>query len=199
MFDLLRSRLIALEGIDQAGKKTQTGLLARRLRREGFKVSILSFPIYSTNSGRMIRSFLKGATRTSPNVLHMLYSLNRWEKVELITGALKKTDFVLCNRYTPSNLAYGSARGLSVDWLSGLDSGLPEPGVVFVLDVPVPRSFSRKSSSRDVNEKDRVYLDKVRRNYRLLARRFGWRLVDGTRSPEEVHEYILLGLRSAFL
>ena len=139
----MRSRLIALEGIDQAGKKTQTGLLARRLRSEGFKVSILSFPVYSTSSGRMIRSFLTGRTRASPNVLHMLYSLNRWEKLETITDALRKSDLVICNRYSPSNLAYGAARGLSIDWLSGMDSGLPEPGVVFVLDVPMESSRSR--------------------------------------------------------
>ena len=195
----MRSRLIALEGIDQAGKKTQTSLLARSLRREGFKVAILSFPIYTTDSGRLIRSFLAGRAKVSPNVLHMLYSLNRWEKLETITGLLKKSDFVLCNRYTPSNLAYGEARGLNLEWLSGLDSGLPEPGAVFVLDVPVPRSFSRKTARRDVNEKDRAFLDKVRRNYRIFARRFGWRLVDGTKSPEEVHEHILFGLRSVFL
>ena len=195
----MRSRLITIEGIDQAGKKTQTRFLAKSLRREGFRVSILSFPIYSTSSGRLIRSFLSGKTKLSPNVLHMLYSLNRWEKVEAITGALKKTDFVLCNRYIPSNLAYGAARGLSVDWLSGLDSGLPAPGAVFVLDVPVQRSFSRKTARRDANERDRAFLDKVRRNYRLLARRFGWRLVDGTKPPMEVHEQILMGLRSAFL
>jgi dTMP kinase len=188
-----------VEGIDQAGKKTQTGLLARSLHGEGFKVAILSFPIYTTSSGRLIRSFLAGRAEVSPNVLHMLYSLNRWEKLETIRGLLKKNDFVLCNRYTPSNLAYGEARGLNVEWLLGLDLGLPEPGVVFVLDVAVPKSFSRKTAKRDVNEKDRAFLDKVRRNYRTLARRFGWRLVDGTKSPEEVHEHILLGLRSVFL
>ena len=195
----MRSRLIAVEGIDQAGKKTQTSLLAKSLRREGFKVTTLSFPFYQTGSGRLIRAFLAGRAKVSPNVLHMLYSLNRWEKLETVTGLLKENDFVLCNRYIPSNLAYGEARGLNVEWLSGLDSGLPEPGVVFVLDVPVPRSFSRKTTKRDVNEKDRTFLDRVRRNYRILARRFGWRLIDGTKSPEEVHEHILLGLRSAFL
>lgn len=195
----MRSRLIAVEGIDQAGKKTQTILLAKSLRREGFKVVTLSFPFYKTGSGRLIRRFLAGRAKVSPSVLHMLYSLNRWEKLETITGLLRENDFVVCNRYAPSNLAYGEARGLSVDWLSGLDSGLPEPGVVFVLDVPVPRSFSRKTAKRDVNEKDRAFLDRVRRNYRVLARRLGWRLIDGTKSPEEVHEHILLGLRSAFL
>ena len=195
----MRSRLIAIEGIDQAGKKTQTSLLAMSLRREKFTVSILSFPVYATASGRLIQSFLSGRTKPSPQVLHMLYSLNRWEKIEMITGGLKKTDFVLCNRYTPSNLAYGAARGLNVDWLSSLDSGLPPPGAVFVLDVPVQRSFSRKIARRDVNEQDRAFLDKVRRNYRLLARRFGWRLVDGTKPPMEVHEQILMGLRTVFL
>ncbi len=195
----MRSRLIAIEGIDQAGKRTQTGLLGRSLRREGFKVSALSFPIYSTSSGRMIRSFLSGRAKSSPNLLHMLYSMNRWENLETITSALKKNDFVICNRYTASNLAYGEARGLSVQWLAGLDAGLPEAGVVFVLDVPVPNSFSRKTKRRDANEKDRAFLEKVRRSYRSLSRIFGWRLVDGTSPPAEVHEKILLGLRSAFL
>jgi len=195
----LPSRLIALEGIDQAGKKTQTRLLSASLRREGFKVGALSFPIYSTSSGRLIRSFLAGKTDTSPHALHMLYSLNRWENMETINGALKKNDFVICNRYTPSNLAYGEARGLSVQWLAGLDAGLPEARAIFVLDVPIPKSFSRKTSRRDVNERDRAFLEKVRRNYRSLAHIFGWHLVDGTRPPNEVHQRILLGLRSAFL
>ncbi len=118
----------------------------------------------------------------------MLYSLNRWENMDTITGALKKNDFVICNRYTPSNLAYGEARGLSVQWLAGLDAGLPESRAVFVLDVPIPKSFSRKTR-----------LEKVRRNYRSLATIFGWHLVDGTKPPSEVHQRILLGLRSAFL
>ncbi|HEV2119080.1 MAG TPA: dTMP kinase [Candidatus Bathyarchaeia archaeon] len=193
------SRLIALEGIDQAGKKTQTKLLSASLRHEGFKVGTLSFPIYSTISGRLIRSFLAGKTDTSPHALHMLYSLNRWENLGTITSALKQNDFVICNRYTASNLAYGEARGLSVQWLAGLDAGLPEARAVFVLDVPTPKSFSRKTKRRDVNERDRAFLEKVRRNYRSLAHRFGWHLVDGTRPPNEVHERILLGLRSAFL
>jgi len=119
--------------------------------------------------------------------------------MEMINGALKKNDFVICNRYTASNLAYGEARGLSVQWLAGLDAGLPEARAIFVLDVPIPKSFSRKTSRRDVNERDRAFLEKVRRNYRSLAHIFGWHLVDGTRPPNEVHQRILLGLRSAFL
>src|SRR2546426_4290055 len=156
---LLPSRLIALEGIDQAGKKAQTRLLSASLRREGFKVGALSFPIYSTSSGRLIRSFLAGKTDTSPHALHMLYSLNRWENMETINGALKKNDLVICNRYTPSNLAYGEARGLSVQWLAGLDAGLPEARAVFFLGGSISKSFSRKTPRRGVHERDRAFLE----------------------------------------
>src|SRR5256712_11134380 len=150
MFDcLVPSRLIALEGIDQAGKKTQTRLLSASLRREGFKVGTLSFPIYSTSSGRLIRSFLAGRAKTSPHALHLLYSLNRWENMETITGALKKNDLVICNRYTPSNLAYGEARGLSVPWLASPDSGHPETRAAFVLEIPLLHTFFRNTHAQD--------------------------------------------------
>src|SRR5256885_13069408 len=97
MFDcLVPSRLIALEGIDQAGKKTQTRLLSASLRREGFKVGTLSFPIYSTSSGRLIRSFLAGRAKTSPHALHLLYSLNRWERSEEHTSELQSPCNLVC-------------------------------------------------------------------------------------------------------
>src|SRR3989449_7437567 len=180
MFDcLVPSRLIALERIVQAGTKTQTRLLSASLRREGFKVGTLSFPIYSTSSGRLIRSCLAGRAKISPHALHLLYSHNRWENLETITGALKKNDLVICNRYTPSNLAYGEARGLSVQWLAGLDAGLPEARGVFVLGVPLSKSLSKKTRPRGVNERERGLLEKRRRKQPSLAPKFGWGIVDG--------------------
>src|SRR5438128_12649977 len=74
---LLASRLIALEGIDHAGKKTQTRLLSASLRREGFKVGILSFPISSASSARLIRSLLAGRGNASSHALHILCSFIR--------------------------------------------------------------------------------------------------------------------------
>lgn len=120
----------------------------------------------------------------------MLYSLNRWESQKLINKLLAKSDFVIADRYTPSNLAYGVSRQLSLKWLQGLDHGLPNPNLVVVLDVPVKSSFSRKSKKRDVHEKDDKFLAKVRRNYRILARKLGWQTIDGARPVGEVHDEI---------
>jgi dTMP kinase len=194
----LRDRIIALEGIDQSGKRTQTRLLANELKKKGAKVGTISFPIYKSPSGRQIQRFLEGKQEYPATALHMLYSLNRWENQEQIVRLTQDSDFVIADRYSPSNLAYGVSRGLSLDWLQGLDRGLPKASLVIVLDVPVPASFARKSRGRDVHEKNRQLLVKVRRRYQTLAKKLGWKMVDATRPVEEVHEAIWRLVRKKF-
>ncbi len=186
----MRGKIIAIEGIDQSGKNTQTRLLANSLKKNSASVSIISFPIYNSPSGRQIRRFLQGKQEYPTAALHMLYSLNRLENQELITRLAKNSDFVIADRYYPSNFAYGVSRGLSLEWLQGLDRGLPRASLVIVLDVPLLASFDRKSSGRDVHERDRQLLLTVRKTYRSLAEKLGWRVVDATPPTEKVHEAI---------
>jgi len=186
----LPGKIIAIEGIDQSGKRTQTRLLANELGRTSARVTTISFPIYNSSSGRQIRRFLEGKQDYPASALHMLYSLNRWENQELIIKHAENSDFVIADRYYPSNLAYGVARGLRLDWLEGLDRGLPPANLIIVLDVPVLASFDRKSSERDVHERDRHLLLKVRRTYRTLASRLDWKVIDATRPVAEVHDVV---------
>ncbi len=118
--------------------------------------------------------------------MHMLYSLNRWENQVIIRRLVDKNDFLIADRYTPSNLAYGVSRDLSIDWLETLDKGLPSPDLVIVLDVPVPASFARKRKDRDVHESDRQLLVRVRRAYKVLARQLDWKTIDATQPVREV-------------
>ncbi len=117
----------------------------------------------------------------------MLYSLNRWENRELINKLVHSSDYLIADRYTPSNLAYGLSRGLSLGWLQGLDRGLPTADLVIVLDVPIVSSFERKSRNRDVHERDTEFLMKVRQTYKFLSRKLGWKILDATGTSEEVH------------
>ncbi len=194
----MRGKIITLEGIDQSGKRTQTRLLAEELERKGARVSTISFPIYRSPSGRQIQRFLAGKQEYPATALHMLYSLNRWENQELITNLTENSDFVIADRYYPSNLAYGVSRGLSLGWLQGLDRGLPTASLVIVLDVPVLSSFGRKSSGRDVHERDKQLLLRVGRTYRTLAKKLDWKLVDANRPVEEVHNAVWGIVRKKF-
>ena len=191
-------KIIDIEGIDQSGKRTQTRLLAEELKREGAKVSTISYPIYKSPSGRQIQRFLQGKQNYPATALHMLYSLNRWENQELIVKLTETADFVIADRYYPSNFAYGVSRGLSLGWLQGLDRGLPTASLVIVLDVPVLSSFGRKSTGRDVHEKDRRLLLKVRQTYGRLAKKLEWKIVDANHPVEEVHQAVWRIVRKQF-
>lgn len=67
-------QLIAIEGIDQSGKRTQAFLLAKELLRNGFKAAVWSFPDYSTPLGRQLRAYLAGRSTLDHHALHLLYT-----------------------------------------------------------------------------------------------------------------------------
>jgi dTMP kinase len=185
-----RGALIALEGIDQAGKRTQARLLGRRLRELGLEVAIWSFPDYSTELGGEIRAFLRGERRYNPRVRHLLYAANKWERAEELMGLLGRGAFVVLDRYKASNIAYGMAHGLDRAWLAGLEADLPEADLTILIDIPPEESLRRKAAARDAHEADLGFLGRVRRNYLALAEEMGWPIVDGTRGPGEVSEDI---------
>lgn len=120
----------------------------------------------------------------------MLYSLNRWENQKEIENLLDEADFVIADRYSPSNIAYGISKGLDLKWLIELDKGLPTADLVIVLDVPVSSSFERKSKERDVHERSVQLLSKVRKSYKALAPRFRWSVIDAHGSARDVDSQI---------
>jgi len=181
--------LIVLEGIDRAGKDTQTKLLAENLRRAGKTVNCISFPDYSTRLGREIRGFLKGKVAFRPKVRQLLYVANRWEREADISKWLKEGNYVIADRYIPAGLVYGMANGLDLDWMLGLEEGLPKADLVLVLDV-APEVAAKRGKDKDVYEKDVEFQRRTRSLYLELGERLGWRIVNGEKSPTEVAEEV---------
>ena len=183
--------IIVFEGGDQAGKKTQSTLLIKKLKSAGIKTKLFSFPDYSTPIGKEIGKYLHGQRKFPPQVIHCLLAANRWEKLDEIKKAQQKNSVVIMNRYTESNLVYGLTNGLKLDWLENLDAGLPKSDLVIVLDVSQIESFSRKRSNRDRFEKNKDFSQKISKTYRKMAKKKRWRIVDATKSKEKVHEDIM--------
>ena len=183
--------IIVFEGGDQAGKKTQSALLEKKLKSAKIKTTLFSFPDYSTPIGKEINKYLHGKRKFPPQVIHCLLAANRWEKLDEIKKAQQKNSIVIMNRYRESNLVYGLVNGLKLDWLENLDYGLPKSDLVIVLDVPQTESFSRKRSNRYRFEKNKDFSNKISRTYRKMAVKKKWKIVDATKSKQEVHEDIM--------
>lgn len=183
--------IIVIEGGDQAGKKTQSALLVKALKKSKIKTKEFSFPDYTTPVGKEIKKFLDGKRKFPPQVIHCLLAANRWEKLYEIKEAQFKNSVIVMNRYYQSNLVYGLANGMDLKWLESLDSGLPKADLVIVLDVTQKQSFSRKKSNRDEFEKNKQFSQKISTTYRKLAKKKQWKLVDASGTKEEVHKRIL--------
>ncbi len=183
--------IIAIEGSDQAGKKTQTAMLAKALKSQKIKTTVFDFPDYSTVIGKEIDAYLHGKRKFPPEIIHYLYAANRWEKVEEIKKSAAKNSILIMNRYYHSNIVYGIANGLKEKWLESLDVGVPKSDLVIVLDVSQTESFSRKKSKRDKFEKNKLFLKKISQIYRKLAKKHKWKIIDASGTKQETHKEIL--------
>lgn len=186
-----KGKIIVIEGTDKAGKRTQSRLLMNALKLSGKICKMMDFPDYTTPVGKEIRSFLGGRRSYAIEVKHMLLSANRWEKRRDIESTIEKGTIIIMNRYYQSNLVYGISHGLNLNWLLNLDRGLPREDVVIVLEVSPDISYRRVPKDRDTFEMDQKLLTEVNKNYRKLANRFNWKLVNGEKISEEVHNEIM--------
>jgi dTMP kinase len=175
---LRRGKIIVIEGIDKAGKTTQANLLLKNLK--GKKYMKFDFPDYSTPVGIEIKQFLDGKRDYSDEVKMMLLSANRWEKKSEIESIIGKGTTIIMNRYYQSNLVYGLSKGLKLKWLLALDEGLPKADLVVVIDIKTNTLVRRsRNDITDTFEQDLDLIRKVRRNYKMLANKFNWYIIDG--------------------
>ena len=183
--------IIVIEGGDQAGKFTQSTLLSKALKKRKIKTKLFHFPDYKTPIGQEIRKYLDGKRKFPPQVIHCLLAANRWEKLNEIMAAQEKNSILIMNRYYHSNLIYGIANGLKQTWLENLDAGLPKADLVILLDVTQKESFHRQKNNRDKFEKNEEFLRKISKIYRTIAKKKNWKIIDASKSKQEVHEEIM--------
>jgi dTMP kinase len=188
---------IVFEGGEGCGKSTQTRALYKHLSRDGFPAVLTREP-GGTRLGERVRRHLKqaGETRISPLAELFLIATARAQLVsEIIRPELERGKTVICDRFTPSTLAYqGYGRGLDVDALRHVNDIATDgmsPDLIVLLDIPVEAGLSRKKSKeRDRFESESLaFHARVRRGYLDLAQADPgrWLVVDG-RLPKKVIE-----------
>lgn len=182
--------LVAIEGIDKAGKTTQINMLMEQLSKQ-FRVGVFSFPDYSTNIGREIRAFLYKKLDYNPRVRCLLFSANRWENKDRLEQLNRDNDILLLNRYYQSNIVYALADNIPLEWVEMLDRGLPKEDLTIIIDIEEEVMRKRLDKKGDLFEEDIEKVKRVSRLYRELAKRYNWIVVDGNRSKEEVNKDLI--------
>lgn len=216
--------LIILEGGDGSGKATQTRVLEKRLKSEGYAVRSVTFPNYDSQSSTLVKMYLAGDFGTNPDdvnpyVASAFYAVDRFASFRTDWKTFYEAGgIILADRYTTSNMVHQmvkyedkSKRSEFLDWLTDfefLKFGLPVPDMVCLLDVPLAvteslmaeRIHKTGGATGDIHEKDRDYLCRCHYAYNELIERFGWRRIDCTqgnimRSIEDIHEDVYQAIK----
>jgi dTMP kinase len=191
-----RGKLIAIEGIDGSGKRTQVDLLAKSLALRGYSVYSTGFPQYDSWFGGMVGRFLNGELgpleSVDPHFTALLYAGDRFEAKPKLETALEAGQIVLADRYIGSNLAHQTARAPAdrraefLSWIEHLEYniyGLPREALILYLRVPpmhaqtlVQQKSSRSytSAKQDLQEASLRHLEDASEMYDELARRAPW-------------------------
>ena len=187
-----RGLFIVFEGLDRSGKTTQSKRLVENLRKEGHTVSHINFPNRETTIGKMINSYLTNGSELKDEVVHLLFSANRWEcSGPQIEEELAKGNHVVCDRYAFSGVAFTSAKGLDFDWCKNPDVGLPAPDKVFYLDIDPEDAKKRAEFGNERYEK----LDFQKKVGAIFNGKFAdaesfWTKVDALQDMDEITKQI---------
>ena len=191
----MRGHLIAFEGLDQSGKQTQAELLRDRLKQDGHKSRLVSFPDYATSIGEEIARALQGEREYGPDVMQLLYVANRYERKADLQRWLDGGLILVCDRYTASSVAYGEAQGLDAPWLLEIQKFLPPASLTILLDIAPETAAQRKSVDRDRYERDLAMLARVRESYHRQAAANAWVRLDGERPKDQIAEDVFAAVR----
>ena len=79
-----RGIFIIFEGLDRCGKSTQVSNCLKYFKQKKLPCIELTFPDRSTATGKLLDKYLKKEQMMNDEVVHLLYTANRWEKKYLI-------------------------------------------------------------------------------------------------------------------
>ncbi len=202
--------LIAIEGVDGAGKRTLTQGLCTAFEAAGRSVATLAFPRYGQSVAADVAAEAlhgnHGDLASSVYAMAMLFALDRAGAAAQIRELCGGHDVVILDRYVASNAAYSAARlhqdaeGEVVDWVHQIEYQrlqLPAPDWQVLLGVSAElagqraRDRARQDAgrSRDAYERDNELQQRTGAAYAgLAAAGWGgrWLVVDADVDPGQL-------------
>ena len=201
---ITKGTFITIEGIDGSGKSTQAQLLCQWLESVlGYGNVLRTFEPGGWSGGTLLRRLLLEETALTSRTELLLLADRSGHLDSEILPALERGQWVVCERYTDSTLAYQSwGRGIAAEEIDDLLNWcrFPVPDMTFLLDVDEKTAYSRLSTRKKLDRMESEFaidlMPRVVRGYRELARQNPRRIVtvgatsDVQRVAEHVREHV---------
>lgn len=165
---------IAIYGINNIGKSTHARRLVKRLAGQGFDAVYLKYPVYDLEpTGPLINSILRkeGKQKMSEEQLQTLFMQNRRDYEATLKKMLAEGKVVVAEDYTGTGLAWGTAKGLKLDFMEKLNRGLLKEDLAFLI---TGKRDIRAMEKTHIHERDDKLVEKVGKVLLELAAKYGW-------------------------
>ena len=177
---------VVIEGVDSAGKATQTKLLTDKLKAMGKVVETFSFPTKDHRSTTFIDKFQAGELGhpdwVDPYIASLYYSIDRFAHHATLTKKIQVYDVVIAEKYAISSflkrwtqyLQEGNEDAMRefFSWLYDLEfqkAKLPYPDKIFFLSMSIKNI---EANIRKDHEKRLLWIDQLDENH-LLQQKYG--------------------------
>lgn len=184
--------LIAIEGIDGAGKTTQAHFVQDALQARKLTVIRTKEPTTGTYGQILRDSALTGRLSLEEEVEHFIND-RREHVASIIAPALKEGFTVIIDRYYFSSMAYQGARGMEPEEIMRRNEEFaPEPDLLVHIDVEPAVGLQRikMRGSRKTHFETTDTLTKARAIFKSIDKPYLFE-VDGAKEPEEIRNLIL--------
>lgn len=193
MYSVKEGLLVAIEGLDGAGKTTVAKKLVEKLKELGYK-AVYTYEPFSSPFSEALKKYIEEAGEVEAEIETLAMALDRLFHVKkVIEPLLKDGCIVITDRYIHSSLAYQGARGIDIEWIKTVNRYAIEPDLVIYLKVPLEIALERikKKESKWKYFEDVNRLKKVQEIYELFASRGILIAIDATQSVDKVVEQCL--------
>jgi len=208
-------KFITFEGGEGAGKSTQVRLLASSLQRLGKKVMMTREPGGSPKAESIRKLLLEGRlAKFGPFAEALLFSIARDDHLDtVIRPALRKGNWVICDRFMDSTMAYQGAGGnLPQSVIKGLEHtvvGSTRPDLTILIDLPPAVGMNRArirlqqttgGKADRFESMDMKFHERLREAFLEIARQDPERCIifNGEQPPDELANQIWTTLKERY-
>lgn len=191
----MKGILIIVDGLNGSGKQTQTEMLVGRLIFDGYKSKRFDFPQYESESGKLIKRYLKGEFgengAVNPYLASLAYAIDRKMTYENeIKPLLDEGYVIICDRYTTSNMLHQTAyfeteekKNEYLDWLLKYEyeyMKIPKPDEIIMLMVEpqITVGLMKDRNEKDIHEDDIEYIKRCYNTAHWLKDKYSWKSVN---------------------
>ncbi len=169
-----QGKFIAIYGINNIGKSTQAKQLINNLKKANYDAIYVKYPIYNLEpTGPFINDVLRnnGPQQIPETEFQMWFTLNRYQFEPTLKQWLNEGKIVVAEDYSATGIAWGTAKGANLNWMTNLNQYLHKED--FAIFLKGQRHMYAKETNH-IHEKDDELIETCNFILQNLADKLGW-------------------------